>query len=93
MTNEVFNSPTIIYNDNAACVQWSKNTTTKGLRHIQIRENAIREQCQSGFVTIKHIEGKINVSDMFTKEEKSAEHFIGNRDIVLSDNRLTSYLV
>jgi hypothetical protein len=25
---------TIIYNDNNACVQWSKKTTTKGLRHI-----------------------------------------------------------
>jgi hypothetical protein len=29
----------IIYNDNSACVNWSKNCTTKGLRHIQMREN------------------------------------------------------
>jgi hypothetical protein len=25
-----------IYNDNQACVNWSKSTTTKGLRHIQM---------------------------------------------------------
>ena len=33
---------TQVYNDNAACVCWAQSMTTKGLRHIQIRENAIR---------------------------------------------------
>jgi hypothetical protein len=33
----------IVYNDNSACVNWSKSCTTKGLRHIQMRENRIRE--------------------------------------------------
>ncbi|MFN9979176.1 MAG: hypothetical protein ACK53Y_04645, partial [bacterium] len=28
----------IIYNDNQACINWSKQTTTKGLRHIQMKE-------------------------------------------------------
>ncbi len=88
LTDSIIDSPTIIYNDNSACVQWSRNTTTKGLRHIQIRENAVRELVQSGFITVKHIEGKVNLSDMFTKEDKDAEHFIGIRDVVLSDNRL-----
>ena len=85
VTHEVFETPTIIYNDNAACVQWSKNTTTKGLRHIQIRENAVRELTQQGIIELKHIAGKLNVSDMFTKEEKSASHFISTRDYVLTD--------
>jgi hypothetical protein len=26
----------IIYNDNKACVQWSKKATSKGLHHIQM---------------------------------------------------------
>jgi len=26
----------MIYNDNAACIEWLKSTTTKGLRHIQM---------------------------------------------------------
>jgi len=29
-------STNIIYNDNKACVQWSKSATSKGLRHIQM---------------------------------------------------------
>jgi hypothetical protein len=33
-----------IYNDNLACVNWSKLCTSKGLRHIQMKENRIREK-------------------------------------------------
>lgn len=38
---------TTIYNDNAACIKWSCNMTTKGLHYIQIRENAVREAVHS----------------------------------------------
>ena len=41
--------------------------TTKGLRHLQIRENAAREAVQSSLFDIKHIEGKQNIADLFTK--------------------------
>mmetsp|Transcript_12383 Transcript_12383/g.17655 ORF Transcript_12383/g.17655 Transcript_12383/m.17655 type:complete len:214 (+) Transcript_12383:3276-3917(+) len=41
------NHPIPIFNDNQACVTWSKKTATKGLRHIQIRENSIQENIQS----------------------------------------------
>jgi len=33
----------VIYNDNKACVNWSKSSNSKGLRHIQMRENQVRE--------------------------------------------------
>jgi len=56
-----------VYNDNMACVNWSKCTTTKGLRHIQMRENRIRKSIQSNFVAIKHIDGKTNLADIFTE--------------------------
>ena len=69
-------TPTQIFNDNSACVCWSKATTTKGLRHIQMRENAIREAVLSDFVSVSHIEGKVNLADMFTKEDKDTPHFI-----------------
>jgi len=36
-------STNIIYNDNKAYVNWSKTCTTKGLRHIQVKENCVRE--------------------------------------------------
>ena len=86
LIEEVMKPPTTVFNDNNACVCWSKNTTTKGLRHIQMRENAIRESVLNDFVSVKHIEGKINLSDMFTKEDRDAEHFIQIRDLVLSDS-------
>ncbi len=75
--------PTVIYNDNAACVAWSHNLTTKGLRHIQIRENAIREQVHLKNVAIRHIQGAINLSDLFTKEDKDTFHFILIRNFIL----------
>jgi dUTPase len=85
LTDDVMSLPTAIYNDNSACVTWSRNMTTKGLRHIQMRENAVRESFQNGFIIVKHISGKINLSDMFTKEDKDASHFLEIRDIVMSD--------
>ena len=77
-------TPSIIYNDNSACIQWSENMTTKGLRHIQIRENAVRESVQNQFIILKHVDGKVNCADIFTKEDRDAEHFITIRDILLS---------
>jgi hypothetical protein len=77
--------PTFIYNDNAACIQWSKNMTTKGLCHVQIRENAVHESIQNKFIEVKHIPGRLNLSDMFTKEDKDSTHFITIRDLVLAD--------
>jgi hypothetical protein len=66
----------LLYNDNSAYICWSKATTTKGLWHVQIRENAIQESVLSDFITVKHIKGKVIVSDLFTKEDKDMEHFI-----------------
>ena len=88
LTQEIMPPPTIIHNDNAACVNWSHNMTTKGLRHIQIRENAVRESVQDGFVDIKHVAGDLNLSDLFTKEDKDDNHFIKIRDILVTARSL-----
>jgi hypothetical protein len=88
LANEFMLQPNTIYNDNNACVQWSRNSTTKGLRHVQIRENAIRESVQNGFVCIKHIAGKVNMSDLFTKEDKDDTHFISICDHLLSPDNI-----
>ena len=76
-------TPVNVYNDNAACVQWSKNLTTKGLRHIQIRENAVRESIQSHIISVKHIDGKTNLADLVTKEDKDVTHFKTIRDLLI----------
>ena len=78
-------SPINVYNDNNACVCWSKSTTTKGLRHITIRENAIRESVDNNFVKILHIAGKSNLADMFTKEMKNVQLFKTLRDLAVQD--------
>jgi len=66
----------IIYNDNCAYVQWLKCTTTKGLGHIQMKENHVQENISSKFAIISHVDGKVNLADIFTKEIKDTTHFV-----------------
>ena len=58
--------------------------TTKGLRHVQVRDNAVRESVQEGSVDIQHIAGSVNLADLFTKEDRVQRHFIELRDVVMS---------
>ena len=58
--------------------------TTKGLRHVQIRENAVRESVISEDVDIKHIAGEINLADMFTKEDRDQRHFLTIRGGIMT---------
>jgi hypothetical protein len=80
----------VVYNDNQACVNWSKQCTSKGLRHIQMKENRVRENITSALVTIRHIEGKINLADIFTKEMKDTSHFVELRDLFMCQRLHTS---
>jgi len=74
---------TTIYNDNRACVHWSKMVTTKGLCYIQMRENHIRENIATNFVQVCHIGGKLNIADIFTKEMRDTTHFVQLRDLFM----------
>ena len=47
-------------------------------------ENCLQENVEAHFITIDHINGKINLSDMFTKEEKHLQHFINTRDMIMT---------
>jgi hypothetical protein len=73
----------VIHNDNRACVQWSKKVTTKGLHHIQMQENRIRENIATDFIKVCHIEGKSNIADIFTKEMKDTTHFVELQDLFM----------
>jgi hypothetical protein len=80
----LFMLPTnIIYNANKACVDWSKSATSKGLRHIQMWDNRIRENIASKFVSICHIDSKLNLADIFTKEMKDTSNFVEIRDLFM----------
>jgi hypothetical protein len=48
-----------------------------------MRENRIRENIASKFVSISHIDGKINLADVFTKEMKDTSHFVEIRDLFM----------
>ena len=77
-------SPTPVFNDNQGCIDWSKTTSTKNLRHFNIRENAVRESIAYGDITLSHIAGKLNPADLFTKEHKDQSHFLALRDCFVS---------
>jgi hypothetical protein len=38
--------PIPVYNDNKGAIDWSHSFSTKGMRHYNIRENAVREAQQ-----------------------------------------------
>ena len=60
-------SRTKIYNDNKAAVQWAASVTSKGIKHLNLREKLVRECHQSKNVDVEHIPGIINPSNIFTK--------------------------
>ena len=76
--------PTPIFNDNQGAVNWSNTSSTKGMRHVNIRENAVREAIHEFHeVTVSHIPGPCNPSDIFTKEFKSELVFRTLRGLLL----------
>jgi len=84
-------SPTLLFNVNEACVKWSYNMTSKAAHHIELRENSVREWIQSKLLSVKHVSGKLNPSDIFPKEMQDGTHFWRLRDSFMS--RLLSNFV
>jgi hypothetical protein len=69
-----------LYNDNESCVRWSHNMTTKQIRHMEMRENAVREWVQDSYLQVLHVPSRINPADIFTKEMRDGAHFRRLRD-------------
>jgi hypothetical protein len=68
-------SLTPLYNDNDACVKWCHNMTTKGNFHIENKENSIWEWVADSTISVSHVSGKCNVSNIFTKEMHDSANF------------------
>jgi hypothetical protein len=62
---------TPIFNDSCGVIDWAHTSSTKGLRHLNIRENCVRESIQMNEVSVSHIVGTKNPADLFSKEFKS----------------------
>jgi len=79
-----------LYNDNAACIQWSHNITSKKIRHMELRENSVREWVENKTLDVLHVSGRINPADIFTKEMGDGAHFRWLRDSFMC--RLSDFL-
>ena len=65
-----------LYNDNKGAVEWSSGLNiSKKLRHINIREVAVRDAASAKLVDVQHVPGHSNIADLFTKEFKSDDTF------------------
>ena len=84
LSDDLLHNTTTIYNDNMATIHWIKNKTSKNIHHLQIRENEIQESVAKKFVKVKNVDGKINLAEIFTKEDKDLSHFIRIPDKILS---------
>jgi hypothetical protein len=75
----------ILYSDNQGGIAWAHSEAiTKKLRHVNLREVAVRDSIRAGAITLGHIPGKINPSDLFTKEMKDRAHFELLRSALMS---------
>jgi hypothetical protein len=68
-------APSLLYNDNAACIQWSHNMTSKKIWHIELQENSVREWVQDKVLNVLHVPGRVNPADIFTEEMRDGAHF------------------
>ncbi len=83
-------SPTLLFNNNDACVRWLHNMTSKAAWHIELRENSICEWVHDKILDVLHVAGKLNPADIFTKEMRNGTHFCHLRDSFMS--RLSDFL-
>ena len=83
-------APSLLYNDNAACIQWAHNMTSKKIRHMELCKNAVCEWVHDGAITVCHIKGRVNPADIFTKEMMDGAHFWRLRDSFMC--RLSNFL-
>ena len=54
------------------------------MRHFNIHKSAVRESIKFKEIPIGHIKGKINPSDLLTKEQRDPKHFCELRDSMLT---------
>ena len=91
--NLPINSPILIKNDNQGAIHWSKGTTTKKMRWVDLRENLVRENIGNKNIDVMHIPGKLNLSDIFTKEFRDVSQFLFLRNsFMISSNYFSKNL-
>ena len=75
--------PITIKNDNQGVIDWSKGTTNKKMRWVDLRENLVLENVLAKTIQVSHIPGKANLSDIFTKEFRDVNQFLFLQDLFM----------
>ncbi len=83
-------APTVLYNNNEACICWSYNMTSKTARHVELSENSVHKWVRDKTLKVEHVSGKINPANIFTKEMRDGAHFQRLWDSFMS--RLSTFL-
>jgi hypothetical protein len=66
--NTVQQSPTVIHEDNTACIAQSKNPVNhKRCKHILLKYHYLRDLTESGIVQLEYINTKAQIADLLTK--------------------------
>ena len=80
----------MLYSDNQGGIFWAQSEAiTKKMRHINIREVAVRDAVKFKEITIGHIPGPLNPADAFTKEMRNDAHFRDLRACLMSQRQLS----
>jgi hypothetical protein len=62
--------PTTMYEDNKACIAFSKNNTCHDrTKHIDVRAYHLRDLVKEGEVSVVHVDTNNQLADMFTKHQ------------------------
>ena len=76
-------APTVMHEDNKACISFSKNNTCHNrTKHIDTRAHALRDLVREGRVVLSHIETKDQLADMLTKTQLK-HTFLAHRDTIM----------
>jgi hypothetical protein len=75
--------PTLIYKGNQGSVHWSKGWANRRMRHMNIRNMAVKDAREHREIDIEHIEGEINPADILTKEHGSVKRCISLCEVIV----------
>ena len=65
---------TVMYEDNKACIAFSKNNTNHDRsKHIDIRAYALRDCVRNGIVELVHVDTENQLADMLTKHQRKKD--------------------
>jgi hypothetical protein len=80
---QLFNGPTVFFEDNEAAIMHTQNgNSLSRMRHINLRQNFVRDYVEEGEVRLVFIGTRQNVADLLTKP-LTYQIFATHRDVMV----------